>query len=473
MTTYRDLLRPVVAQAGDDARPCEKSDDNNHHLISSPPPLAQVVPRCNRASNFFLDAVPPRDHTTRPRSRSHQHPPLHDSPYSYNTNLKHPRHHFFRRRRVFTRLEPIIHLLASSLIIRITGQASASSCPALTAKPASSNMPGPQLLQAFQAEYDRQERCGCWPREYTDAILHLRQPRERGAREARECLMKARSEGRIRVEEASFSRAAPRTGIIKVTTVHPSGGNSDPSSRPCIVFCHGGAMAGSDRYVGLHVNGPIWAEALGAVTVSVEYERAPENHGVGLARDCYEALVWCWGNIEFDHSRLLLYGASAGGALAAGAALTLVHEQKTESSGSLPELCGLFLEAPMLDWRCDTASMRRLSKNGPFFNREACAFAWQSVIQGKQVDFSDVVSPAEARKSDLAKLPPTAAYVGDMDPLHDEVVCFMEKSGRQDFTCREFQGVPHGFDAILPAEPISIQAKAWRLQWIKTRFGIS
>lgn len=334
-------------------------------------------------------------------------------------------------------------------------------------------MPGPQLLQAFQAEYDRQERCGCWPREYTDAILHLRQPRERGAREARECLMKARSEGRIRVEEASFSRAAPRTGIIKVTTVYPSGGNRDHPSRPCIVFCHGGAMAGSDRYVGLHVNGPVWAEALGAVTVSVEYERAPENHGVGLARDCYEALVWCWENIEFDHSRLLLYGASAGGALAAGAALTLVHEHKTKSPESLPELCGLFLEAPMLDWRCDTTSMRRLSTNGPFFNREACAFAWQSVIQGKQVDFSDVVSPAEARKNDLAKLPPTAAYVGDMDPLHDEVVCFMEKSGRQDFTCREFQGVPHGFDAMLPAEPISIQAKDWRLQWIKARFGIS
>ncbi|KAK8048600.1 carboxylesterase NlhH [Apiospora phragmitis] len=331
-------------------------------------------------------------------------------------------------------------------------------------------MRGPQLLQAFQDEFDRQERFGCWPREYTDAIRHLRQPRERGAREARECLMQARSDGRIKVEEASFSRSAPRTGIINVTTVSPSG-NSDPK-RPCIVFCHGGAMAGSDRYVGLHVNGPIWAEALGAVTVSVEYERSPENHGVGLARDCYEALVWCWENVEFDHDRLLLYGASAGGALAAGAALTLVHEQETAKSG-LPELCGLFLEAPMLDWRCDTASMRRLSKNGPFFNREACAFAWQSVIQGKQVEFSDVVSPAEARKCDFAKLPPTAAYVGDMDPLLDEVVCFMERPGRQDFMYRVFQGVPHGFDAMLPTEPISVQAKDWKLQWIKTRFGIS
>ncbi|KAK7952419.1 Arylesterase monooxygenase [Apiospora aurea] len=330
-------------------------------------------------------------------------------------------------------------------------------------------MPGPQLLQAFQEEFDRQERCACWPREYTDAVLHLRQPRERGAREARECLMKARSEGRVTVEEASFSRSAPRTGAIKVTAVYPSG-SSDPN-RPCIVFCHGGAMAGSDRYVGLHVNGPKWAEALGAVTVSVEYERAPENQGVGLARDCYEALVWCWENIEFDHGRLLLYGASAGGALAAGAALTLVHEQKTKTG--LPELCGLFLEAPMLDWRCCTASMQRLSQNGPFFNREACAFAWQSVIQGKQVEFSDVVSPAEARKNDIAKLPPTAAYVGDMDPLHDEVICFMERSGRQDFTYRVFQGVPHGFDAMLPTEPISVQAKDWRLHWIRTRFGIS
>ncbi|KAK8125725.1 uncharacterized protein PG998_001484 [Apiospora kogelbergensis] len=383
MAAYRGLPGVVVAQ--EDGQLCISAASND---ILTRPVFARhdVPPR--KASHFFLDAVPPSDQTAR------SHPSLHDSPYYYIQNLKNSRHF----RRIFTRLESI-DLLAS-----FSPRPSSRRPPAIlatTCTDTNTNMPGPQLLKAFQDEFDRQERCGCWPREYTDAILHLRQPRERGAREARECLMKARGEGRIRVEEASFPRSAPRNGIIKVTAVYPVGNNNP--NRPCVVFCHGGAMAGSDRYVGLHVNGPIWAETLGAVTVSVEYGRAPENHGVGLARDCYEALVWCWGNIEFDHDRLLLYGASAGGALAAGAALTLIHEQRTRSG--LPNLCGLFLEAPMLDWRCDTDSMRRLSKDGPFFNREACAFAWQSVIQGKQVEFSEFVSPAEARKSDVAMLP--------------------------------------------------------------------
>ncbi|KAK7969280.1 hypothetical protein PG988_008353 [Apiospora saccharicola] len=254
MTTYRDLLPPVVAQAGDDNMgPCvdesyDDGDNNNNETLISRAPFAQVVPRrCNRASNFFLDAVPPRDHTARrTRSRSHQPvPPLHDSPYSYNANLKSSRHYFFffffRRNRVFTRrrLENI-HLLASSLIIRIAGlslssspsayDSSASLAAAAANSSTSTDMPDPQLLKAFQDEYDRQERCGCWPSEYTDAILHLRQPRERGAREARECLMKARSEGRVRVEEASFPRAAPRTGIIKVTTVCPRAAPVTPTA---------------------------------------------------------------------------------------------------------------------------------------------------------------------------------------------------------------------------------------------------
>ncbi|KAK8873690.1 alpha/beta hydrolase fold-3 domain-containing protein [Apiospora arundinis] len=474
MAAYRGLPPLVVAQGDDDGQlSISVSDANanhhhhhnrNHDISSSHVFARHVVPPC-KASGFFLDAVPPGDQTTR------SYPWLHDLAYYYIENLNYPRHF----RRIFTRLD-FIDLLASFTLLQtpsrrppaILTSTSTSTDTSTSTCTNNTNMLAPKLLKAFQDEFDRQERCAGWPREYTDAILHLRKPRERGAREARECLMKTRSEGRIQVEEASFSRAAPRNGIIKVTTVYPSG-SSDPK-RPCIVFCHGGAMAGSDRYVGLHVNGPIWAEALGAVTVSVEYGRAPENHGVGLARDCYEALVWCWENVEFDHERLLLYGASAGGALAAGAALTLIHEQKTKTG--LPKLCGLFLEAPMLDWRCDTDSMRRLSKDGPFFNREACVFAWQSVIQGKQVEFSEFVSPAEARKNDMAMLPPTAAYVGDMDPLLDEVICFMEKPGRPDFTYRVFQGVPHGFDAILPAEPISVQAKDWRLQWIKTRFRI-
>ncbi|KAK8007255.1 hypothetical protein PG989_001245 [Apiospora arundinis] len=333
-------------------------------------------------------------------------------------------------------------------------------------------MTAPRLRKAFQAEFDSLLIAEQWPLEYKDPISDLREPREKGAQEAREALLQAQDRQSIHIEDYSFQRSAPRAGTIELTVVSPSeGGNL---ARPCVVFCHGGAMAGSDRYVGLHVNGPLWVKELGAITVSVEYERAPENHNDGLARDCYEALCWIWRVLEFDHTRLLMYGASAGGTLAAGAAFMLAQDRQVQDRqvhSELPELCGLLLEAPMLDPNCDTASMRRLSGNGPFLNREACRFIWQQVIRGPG-PVTHLIAPAKADVHDLAGLPPTAAYVGDMDPLHDEVLKFMEAAERKDFICKNVEGVPHGFDAMLPEEAISQEVKAWVLKWISVRWRL-
>ncbi|KAK8068830.1 hypothetical protein PG994_005446 [Apiospora phragmitis] len=58
-----------------------------------------------------------------------------------------------------------------------------------------------------------------------------------------------------------------------------------------------------------------------------------------------------------------------------------------------------------------------------------------------------------------------------MDPLYDEVVHFMEAAQREDFICKTVEGVPHGFDAMLPQEIISEEIKAWKLQWMRERLS--
>ncbi|KAK8011801.1 ZIP zinc transporter-domain-containing protein [Apiospora arundinis] len=105
-----------------------------------------------------------------------------------------------------------------------------------------------------------------------------------------------------------------------------------------------------------------------------------------------------------------------------------------------------------------------------FFNSEACKFIWQQVIRGP---VTHLVAPAKAAIYEFAGLPPTAAYVGDMDPLHDEVVHFMEAAQRKDFLCKTVEGVPYGFDAMLPGEVISEEVKAWMLKWMRGRFGMA
>lgn len=249
-------------------------------------------------------------------------------------------------------------------------------------------------------------------------------------------------------------------GNLDITIVRPATTRS--TNRPGILFIHGGALIRCNRYAGLD-SSIDWACHFDAVTVSVEYGLAPEIQGKGPVTDCFTALQWLAENADslgVDPDRLMVYGISAGGGLAAATALL------SRDQGG-PPLCGLFLECPMLDDRNETVSCQQYA-TGPMYNSTFNKFAW-SCLLGERAGGDNVsYYEAPARAEDLAGLPPTFLDVASADPFRDEVVGFASKlwAGGIATELHVWPGGPHGYDRIAPSAAISVLARKARLSWM-------
>ncbi|GAP82717.2 putative esterase [Rosellinia necatrix] len=268
----------------------------------------------------------------------------------------------------------------------------------------------------------------------------------------------------VRVENREIP--SPRGCQMKVSIVRPAAESKSERQRPGIFYIHGGALISCDRFAGLDTS-VVWARDFDAITISVEYGLAPESTGEQLANDCYAGLLWAeehLGELGIDPGRLVLYGTSAGGGLAAATALMV-----RDKGG--PKLSGLFLECPMLDDRNETISAQQYT-NGPFYNSTMNRFAWRCLL-GDRVGTSDVSEyEAPARAVDLEGLPPTFIDCASAEPFRDEIVIFATRLW-QAGVCAELHvwpGGPHGYDRIAPEAPMSKQAREARLSWLRRVF---
>ena len=103
--------------------------------------------------------------------------------------------------------------------------------------------------------------------------------------------------------------------------VYRTAGSSDVL--PGVLDIHGGGMV-RGSVAGEEPNACRMAIGTPAVVVSVDYRLAPEHPYPAAIEDCWTALQWLHaeaGPLGVDPTRLALYGASAGGSLAAGTAL--------------------------------------------------------------------------------------------------------------------------------------------------------
>jgi acetyl esterase/lipase len=255
--------------------------------------------------------------------------------------------------------------------------------------------------------------------------------------------------------------AGPDGVEIPLSIFSPTGPDR-PTAAPCIYWMHGGGMVMGDRFAQLDI--PLeWLDLFGAVVVSVEYRLAPEATGTSPVDDCYHGLQWVAqhaGELGIDRAGLVIAGASAGGGLAAGVALT------ARDRGG-PSIAAQVLIGPMLDHRNDTVSSHQYSGDPGVWTREMNEFGWRSLL-GELADGAVPGNVSPATADDLSGLPPTYVDAGTAEVFRDEDVSYASRiwaAGGQ-AELHVWAGGFHGFDALYPHARLSTAARRTRSDWL-------
>ncbi|MFF5421399.1 alpha/beta hydrolase [Streptomyces misionensis] len=187
---------------------------------------------------------------------------------------------------------------------------------------------------------------------------------------------------------------------------------------PGLLYLHGGGFVMGGLAL---IDSParMLAERAGVVVVAVDYRLAPEHAYPAALEDSYAALVWAGdrgGDHGIDTERLGVLGESAGGGLAA--ALTML----TRERGG-PRLIAQFLDAPTVDDRLNTPSMRNLPDT-PVWQSVNSPISWSHYLHGTATpgapDVPVHAAPARAKTADLEGLPPALVVAYQVDPTRDE-----------------------------------------------------
>jgi acetyl esterase len=221
---------------------------------------------------------------------------------------------------------------------------------------------------------------------------------------------------------------------------------------PTVVYAHGGGFVfcDLDSHDGLCRS---FANLIPAVVVSVDYRLAPEHRWPAAAEDVLAVTQWAARNADAlggDARRVVIAGDSAGGNLAAAAALM------ARDRGA-PELAAQLLLYPMIAADFDTESYRLFGAG--FYNpRPALQWYWDQYVPSPADREHPYASPL---CTDLRGLPPAVIVIAGHDPLRDEGIAFgnaLEAAGVPTVQCR-YDGGIHGF-MTMPMLDIAQHARA-------------
>jgi acetyl esterase/lipase len=185
-----------------------------------------------------------------------------------------------------------------------------------------------------------------------------------------------------------------------------------------------------------------------APVISVDYRMAPEHRAPAAARDACAAIERISKNR--DPRKIVIGGPSAGGGLAASAALL-----NRDRGG--PELAFQLLIFPMLDNLHDTPS-GHMDIPSSTWTREISMFAWS--LYAEEAGASPYA--AAARAEDLSGLPPAYVMSGDLDLFLDEDIEYANRlrSAGVPVELAIYPGAPHGFNGFAPQAKVSQRANA-------------
>lgn len=260
------------------------------------------------------------------------------------------------------------------------------------------------------------------------------------------------------VETRSFVATAEDGRDVGLRWYTPDG----PPSGSAIVYAHGGGMilGSPDLYENFL---KAYVSASRTPFLSVDYRLAPGVDSQAPVGDVVTALAWLIAHakdLHVDSTRIAVMGDSAGGGIAAGAAI------RSRDRGI--ELARQILVYPMLDDRTQAAGPGL----APFatWSPEHNATGWEALLGPAYGTDQVPAVAAPARLHDASGLAPAYLEVGDLDILRDECVTYARLLMRAavPVELHVHPGAPHSFDRLAPKSGVATRAMADRLRVIRS-----
>lgn len=233
---------------------------------------------------------------------------------------------------------------------------------------------------------------------------------------------------------------------------------------PVVVYFHGGGWTCGDLDTHDSVCRGIAHHGRCAV-VAVDYRMGPEHKFPAAVEDAVAAVKWVGANanpLAIDATRLAVAGESAGGNLAAVAAIAL------RDSG--PAIAMQVLAYPVVDQASDTESMKRFAR-GYSLTLELLRWYQGNYLRDESDRADWRASPLRAR--DHSRLPHAYVLTAGFDPLLDEGKAYADRLAQAGvsvvYEC--FEGQIHGFLPMGGAIAAAGHAHYRIGQMLRTRFG--
>jgi acetyl esterase len=264
----------------------------------------------------------------------------------------------------------------------------------------------------------------------------------------------------------------PLAEVVDETIPGPAGDlpiriyrNSLEPDQPGIVYFHGGGFVlgnleshdGTCRRL---------AVGTGATVISVDYRLAPEHRFPAAAEDSYAAALFVLENAEafkLDAARIAVAGDSAGGNLAAVAALLL-----RDRGG--PVLAHQLLIYPVTDMAF-TQDSYQTNGEGYFLTRDMMVWFGRQYVPDGHPATDPLLSPLYAE--DLSGLPPATVVTAEYDPLRDEGEAYARRLAEAGVptVLKRYDGVIHGFFSMNGMIDQADDAHDWAAAELRKAFG--
>ncbi|MDS0477298.1 alpha/beta hydrolase [Natrinema sp. 1APR25-10V2] len=235
---------------------------------------------------------------------------------------------------------------------------------------------------------------------------------------------------------------------------------------PVLVFCHGGGWTLGTLDSADNICREL-ASRTGCLVISVDYRLAPEHPFPAALNDVSTALQWAAeyaDKLGADSSSIGVAGTSAGGNLAAAAAL------RARETG--PSLSGQFLLYPITGTVRETESYVQHSDQ-PLLTRRDMEWFWDQYLDDPVHKRNPLA--AVRRASDLSGVAPAVVLTAGLDVLRDDGVEYVDQleANGVPTTHDHYPSLAHGFLSLTDEVDTADEAMSRLADHIQSRLSAS